>query len=76
MDYSIDTMQLNKEKERRNLIVCNDLARKHRNKANELDLKHQQLTNIYSEFETKVHQKEVSILGFFFLSSIIEKDYY
>jgi len=55
----IDSLQTNKDKDRRNLLLCNDLARQYRTKANELQIKHQQLGQIHSEFEQKVQQREV-----------------
>jgi len=48
-----------KDKDRRNDIVCNDLARQYRTKATELESKHQQLAQLHNEFETRVQQKEV-----------------
>jgi len=55
----IDSLQTNKDKDRRNLLLCNDLARQYRVKSNELQIKHQQLDQIHSEFEQKVQQREV-----------------
>ncbi len=54
-----------KDKTRRGDLVCNDLARQFRTKANELEVKHQQLSQLHTEFETKVQQKEVCFLFFF-----------
>ena len=51
-----------KDKSRRNDLACHDLARQYRTKANELETKHQQLTQLHSEFETKAQQKEVHFL--------------
>jgi len=56
----IDSLQANKDKDRRNLLLCNDLSRQYRSKSNELGIKHQQLTRIHSDFEQKVQLKEVS----------------
>lgn len=58
-DQTIDILRVNKEKERHNLVVCNDLARKYRTKADELELKHQELSQLHTEFEQKLHVKEV-----------------
>ncbi|CAF3383362.1 unnamed protein product [Rotaria socialis] len=58
-DHTIIALQTSKEKDRHNIIVCNDLARKYRTKASELESKHQQLTQLHSDFEHKVHQKEL-----------------
>ncbi|CAF1224605.1 unnamed protein product [Rotaria sordida] len=58
-DYTIDLLHTNKDKDRQNILVCNDLARKYRTKTNQLEMKHQQLTNLHSDFENKVHQKEL-----------------
>jgi gluconate kinase len=55
----VDSLQTNKDKDRRNVLVCNDLARKYRTKTNELETKHQQLNVLHTEFEQKVQQKEV-----------------
>ena len=52
-------MQTNKDQDRRKQLLCNDLARQYRTKANELDIKHLQLDRIHSDFEQKVQQKEV-----------------
>jgi len=57
----IDSLQANKDKDRRNLLLCNDLSRQYRTKANELEIKHQQLNQIHSEFEQRVQQREVLI---------------
>lgn len=57
-DRTLDRLQSIKEKERRNDVVCNDLARQYRTKTNELEAKHQQLTQLHGEFETKIQQKE------------------
>lgn len=43
------------------MLLCNDLARQYRTKANELEAKHQQLTQLHAEFGNKVQQKEVCI---------------
>jgi len=58
----IDSLQTNKDKDRRNLLLCNDLARQYRTKTNALEIKHQQLGQIHTEFEQKVYQKEVWIV--------------
>lgn len=58
-ERKVDSLQASKDKDRRNLLVCNDLARQYRTKSNELNIKHQQLGHIHSEFEQKVQQKEV-----------------
>ncbi|CAF3746005.1 unnamed protein product [Rotaria sp. Silwood1] len=58
-DHTIDLLQTNKDKDRQNILVCNDLARKYRTKVNELEMKHQQLTQLHTEFENKFHQKEL-----------------
>ncbi len=51
-------MQLSKDKGRKNLLVCNDLARQYKMKMNELDLKHNELSRIQSDFEDKLRAKE------------------
>lgn len=66
----IDLTQIMKEKTRRSDIVCNDLARQYRIKANELEAKHQQLSRLHGEFETKVQQKEVCSSSRFLQSSV------
>lgn len=58
-ERKVDSLQASKDKDRRNLLVCNDLARQYRTKSNELNVKHQQLGHIHSEFEQKVQQKEL-----------------
>ena len=58
----IDSLQTNKDKDRRNLLLCNDLARQYRTKSNELDIKHKQLNRIHTEFEQKLQQREVQLL--------------
>jgi hypothetical protein len=55
----VDSLQANKDKDRRNLLLCNDLAKQYRSKSNDLEVKHKQLGQIHSEFEQKVQQKEV-----------------
>ena len=62
-DRLVDSLQSNKDKDRRNLLLCNDLARQYRNKANELDVKHLQLGRIHSDFEQKVQKREVCLRG-------------
>jgi gluconate kinase len=62
MEHEIDSLRAIKDKEHHNIFVCNDLARQYRTKADELEEKHQQLTQLHSEFETKVQQKEVCFL--------------
>lgn len=59
-EHLIDALQSNKDQERKNILSCNDLARQYRTKANELELKHQQINRLHSEFEQKVQQKEAS----------------
>ncbi|CAF1684699.1 unnamed protein product, partial [Adineta ricciae] len=46
-------------KGRRNLLLCNDLARQYKAKNNELDVKHLQLDRLNTDFEQKVHRKEL-----------------
>ncbi|CAF4274674.1 unnamed protein product, partial [Rotaria sp. Silwood2] len=58
-DHTIDSLQINKDKDRQNILVCNDLARKYRTKATELEMKHQQISQLHTEFENKVQQKEL-----------------
>ncbi|CAF1020678.1 unnamed protein product [Rotaria sp. Silwood1] len=58
-DHLIDSLQTNKDKDRRNLLLCNDLARQYRTKAHELQIKHQQLNRIHTDFEQKVQQREL-----------------
>ena len=58
-----------KDKTRRNDLVCNDLARQYRVKANELETKHQQLNQLHTEFETKALQKEVGLSSLVFSSN-------
>ncbi|CAF3433782.1 unnamed protein product [Rotaria sp. Silwood1] len=58
-DHIIDSLQTNKDKDRRNLLLCNDLARQYRTKAHELQIKHQQLNRIHTDFEQKVQQREL-----------------
>ena len=60
-----------KDKTRRNDLVCNDLARQYRVKANELETKHQQLNQLHTEFETKAQQKEVRLSSLVFSSNQI-----
>ncbi|CAF1113183.1 unnamed protein product [Rotaria sordida] len=58
-DRLIDSLQANKDKDRRNLLLCNDLARQYQTKSHELKIKHQQFNQIHSDFEQKVQQKEL-----------------
>ncbi|CAF1244390.1 unnamed protein product [Rotaria sordida] len=58
-DRLIDSSQANKDKDRRNLLLCNDLARQYQTKSHELKIKHQQFNQIHSDFEQKVQQKEL-----------------
>ncbi|UJR21744.1 hypothetical protein I4U23_024819 [Adineta vaga] len=53
----VDLLQTSKNAERRNILVCNDLARQYRIKANELEAKHQQLAQLHADFEDKLQQK-------------------
>ncbi|UJR27696.1 hypothetical protein I4U23_008973 [Adineta vaga] len=58
-DRNIDSLQTSKDKGRRNLLLCNDLARQYRTKNNELDIKHLHLDRLHTDFEQKVHRKEL-----------------
>ncbi|CAF1091658.1 unnamed protein product [Rotaria sordida] len=58
-DRLTDSLQANKDKDRRNLLLCNDLARQYQTKSHELKIKHQQFNQIHSDFEQKVQQKEL-----------------
>ncbi|CAF1305255.1 unnamed protein product [Adineta steineri] len=58
-DHAIDSLQAGKDKDRRNLLVCNDLAHQYRTKTNQLDVKHNQLDQIQSEYEQRIHRKEL-----------------
>ena len=67
----MDSLQGNKDKDRRNLLLCNDLARQYRHKANELDVKHLQLGRIHSEFEQKVQHTEVRLCALIASDSLL-----
>ncbi|CAF2848226.1 unnamed protein product [Rotaria sp. Silwood2] len=58
-DRLIDSLQTNKDKDRRNLLLCNDLSHQYQTKTHELQIKHQQLDRIHTDFEQKVQQKEL-----------------
>ncbi|CAF3438886.1 unnamed protein product [Rotaria socialis] len=58
-DRLIDSLQTNKDKDRRNLLLCNDLSRQYGTKSHELQIKHQQLHQIHLDFEQKVQQREL-----------------
>ena len=57
----VDLLQTSKDADRRNVLVCTDLARQYRTKAEEIEAKHQQLSQIHQEFEDKLQQKMVEI---------------
>lgn len=57
-EKNLEILQLSKDKGRKNLLVCNDLARQYKMKMNELDLKHNELNRIQSDFEDKLRAKE------------------
>jgi hypothetical protein len=61
-EHKADLLQTDNEINGRNILVCTDLARQYRTKVNELESKHQQLTQIHSEFENKLQQKGVRLL--------------
>lgn len=58
----IDSLQSNKDKDRRNLLLCNDLTKQYRDKSSKLDVTHQQLSRLHADFEQKVKQREVRFL--------------
>jgi hypothetical protein len=60
-EHKTDLLQTNNEIDGPNILVCTDLARQYRTKVNELESKHQQLTQIHSEFENKLQQKGVRL---------------
>ncbi|CAF0987488.1 unnamed protein product [Adineta ricciae] len=53
----VDLLQTSKDADRRNVLVCTDLARQYRTKAEELEAKHEQLSQIHQEFQDKLHEK-------------------
>ncbi|CAF1161642.1 unnamed protein product [Adineta steineri] len=56
-DHVVDLIQTGKDADRENVLVCNDLARQYRIKANDIETKHQKLAEIHSEFENKRLEK-------------------
>ncbi|CAF1582502.1 unnamed protein product [Rotaria magnacalcarata] len=58
-DHLIDSLQTNKDKDRRNLLLYNDLSRQYGTKSHELQIKHQQLHQVHLDFEQKVQQREL-----------------
>ena len=58
----VDLLQTSKDADRSNVLVCTDLARQYRTKAEELEAKHQQLSEIHQEFQDKLYQKMVRLL--------------
>ncbi|CAF0981483.1 unnamed protein product [Didymodactylos carnosus] len=55
----VDTLQSTKDKDRKNVLACNDLARQYRTKVNELDIKHKELNRLHTDFEQKIQMKEI-----------------
>ncbi|CAF0822646.1 unnamed protein product [Didymodactylos carnosus] len=58
-ERAVDTLQATKDKDRKNLLMCNDLARQYRTKINQLDIKHKELSRLHLDFEQKVQSKEI-----------------